>query len=235
VRVLILADVQANWEALDTLLATERQVDAVLCLGDLVGLGPDPAAVSDWFARSDVMCVQGDDDRALVEGVPSQDQPEVALLVDETLEHARRVVSARARDWLAGLPRRLSVTLDGLTFSLMHGDDLEGIGDPLTAPEEALLAALGPPADVYLVGHTHRPGLRRLGASWLVNPGSLGQPRYGSPDATYAVWGDGDLKIHHLHYQYPITARKLGLLPLEPETLIALREALTLGMAPTVE
>ncbi len=62
---------------------------------------------------------------------------------------------------------------------------------------------------MLLVGHTHLPGMRKVGDTYIVNPGSLGQPRNGIPDATYAVWRDGDLQIHHLHYDHDTTQRKL--------------------------
>jgi len=46
----------------------------------------------------------------------------------------------------------------------------------------------GSRADVIFYGHTHIPSLRRIDNQWIVNPGSLGQPRHGMPSATYAVW-----------------------------------------------
>ncbi|MBF8285161.1 MAG: hypothetical protein HW378_4076, partial [Anaerolineales bacterium] len=49
-------------------------------------------------------------------------------------------------------------------------------------------------ADFVVVGHTHVPALRRVDNVLFINPGSLGQPRYGVPDATYAVWNDGQVQ-----------------------------------------
>jgi predicted phosphodiesterase len=67
------------------------------------------------------------------------------------------------------------------------------------------------------LGHTHQPALRRLDHKLIVNPGSLGQPRNGLHDATYAVWDDGRVQIHHLHYNHEATAQRLALVPLSPE------------------
>ena len=212
------------------LLQVERKPDAIFCLGDLIGLGPDPAAVVNWFHRSPAICVQGDDDQALIEGVSSQDEPESAILVDDTLEHARRVLSLPQREFLMSLPPRRAVTLGGARFVIAHGHDLPCISSPMTLSEDDLWEALGDEADIILVGHTHHPALRALERGWLVNPGSLGQPRYGAPDATYAVWEDGDITIHHLHYPYHITAQKLNLLPLAPETVERLAQALITGV-----
>jgi diadenosine tetraphosphatase ApaH/serine/threonine PP2A family protein phosphatase len=64
----------------------------------------------------------------------------------------------------------------------------------------------------------------------IVNPGSLGQPRYGVPDATYAVWEDGRVQIKHPHYDHDVTARRLRLAPLSAEVVGQLTEILETGM-----
>jgi protein phosphatase len=185
--------------------------------------------VVDWFRHSPAIGVQGDDDLAAVDSIPSQDEPEIAPLVDETLTHARRVLTQPQRDYLAGLPPQVELTLGGAHFVLAHGHGLPGVNSPMTISEAELRGALGSSADIILVGHTHHPALRRLESGWLVNPGSLGQPRYGTPDATFAAWEDGDLTIHHLHYAYPTTAQKLRMLPLDPDTVECLAQTLMTG------
>ena len=70
-----------------------------------------------------------------------------------------------------------------------------------------------------------------VGDTYIVNPGSLGQPRNGIPDATYAVWRDGELQIHHLHYDHDTTQRKLMMLPLDPDVVDRLQEILETGSA----
>ncbi len=64
----------------------------------------------------------------------------------------------------------------------------------------------------------------------IINPGSLGQPRYGVPDATYAVWEDGRVQIKHLHYDHDATAQRLRLAPLSPEVIEQLTGVLETGM-----
>jgi len=70
-------------------------------------------------------------------------------------------------------------------------------------------------------------GCSRTGASaWRI-----GQPRYGTPDATYAVWNDGQVQIKHLHYDHDEPARKLLLASLSPEVIDQLCGILETGMA----
>ncbi len=74
------------------------------------------------------------------------------------------------------------------------------------------------------------PAIRRIGNTHLVNPGSLGQPRHGLPSATFAVWEDGSLQIHHIDYDPKPTMNKLALMSLDPEIEARLREILERGM-----
>jgi protein phosphatase len=64
-------------------------------------------------------------------------------------------------------------------------------------------------ADVLLVGHTHTPFIRQIGNRLVVNPGSLGQPKTGKPDACYTVWEDGALELKSFPYAVDETVGKL--------------------------
>ena len=78
-------------------------------------------------------------------------------------------------------------------------------------------------AEVMFLGHTHVPAIRQMGRTVLVNPGSLGQPRHGTPSPTYAVWEDGELQIRHIHFDPSPVLQKLSLLPLDPEHITRLQ------------
>ncbi len=73
------------------------------------------------------------------------------------------------------------------------------------------------PADVVLVGHTHTPFVRKIGNRVLVNPGSLGQPKTGKPDACYAVWQDENFDLKSFSYPVERTIAKLRSLSFRPE------------------
>ena len=64
-------------------------------------------------------------------------------------------------------------------------------------------------ADVLLVGHTHTPFVRQIGDRLVVNPGSLGQPKTGKPDACYAVWENGSLQLKSFPYPVDETVGRL--------------------------
>lgn len=234
-RVLLLSDVHANWEALLALQRTEPKPDAILFAGDAVGYGPDPLMCVRWLLAHVTLAVRGNHDHAMnadgLFGAPG----ELEHAARETLGYARRLMAEEDRMHLGRWPAAASITLGDTRFFVTHGtpaDPLYGRLNPATHPEAALHSLFGDiAAGVIVLGHTHMPAIRRFDNRVIVNPGSLGQPRHGSPDATYAVWEDGHVQIKHLHYDYDSTAHKLRLLALSPEAVDQLSEILQTGMA----
>ena len=211
-RIAVLSDIHANLTALQAVLRALEplQPDAIWCLGDVVGYGPEPQACAEIVAARASLCLAGNHDLALVDRLP----------LEEFTDHARAaIVWQRQRlsdamlEWLRALPTRCES--DGIT--LAHGSprepDWEYISDPYIAAEnyghfETMLC---------LVGHTHvacgwcmtaerdwirvRPVvgiptdasrsqqeyLLDAEGRWLLNPGSVGQPRDGDPRASFAL------------------------------------------------
>jgi predicted phosphodiesterase len=87
-------------------------------------------------------------------------------------------------------------------------------------------------ADVIFVGHTHIPFIRSFNRQILVNPGSLGQPKTGKPDACYAVWENGQVSLRM--YAYPIdkTIDKIRLMPIGKNIQLDLIRVLEFGGLP---
>lgn len=233
-RVLLLADVHANWEALLSLQRAEPPPDAVLFAGDAVGYGPDPAPCARWLLANATAAVRGDHDHAIVDGSSAGFHGEMEEAARETLLHAGAQLALEAVAGLRGWPLQTGLTLGGARFHLVHGtpaDPVAGALDAATCPEAELERLFGAvQADVIVLGHTHIPALRRFGDRLIVNPGSLGQPRYGLPDATYAVWDDGRVQIKHLHYDHDAPAQRLRLSPLSPEVIEQLTRVLETGL-----
>ncbi len=245
-RVLLIADVHANWEALLALQRAEPKPDAVLFAGDAVGYGPDPANCVRWLKANTALAVRGNHDESLQFGEgplpihalpgprPIGAPPELAEAARETLDYTRRVLSPEDMAGMLNWPAFASATLGGARFYLAHGtpeDPFAGQVNIATCSNVELSSMLeGIEADVIVLGHTHLPALRQFDGRLIVNPGSLGQPRYGVPDATYAVWEDGRVQIKHLHYDHEATALKLRLAPLSIEVIEQLSTVLEKGL-----
>ena len=227
-RYLVLTDIHANLEALDTCLvdARSRGYDKTLVLGDLVGYGADPNRVIERVqALKPIAIVRGNHDKVAcgleqAEGFNSVAKSAARWTLD--------VLTPRYRDWLAALPEGPTIVDD--LVEICHGspfDEDAYIFDELDAVR-ALKVSSRP---VCLFGHTHYPVTFELsadafdsvgstsaaetqvqlreGSKYLINPGSVGQPRDGDPRSCYIVQEDDKISFHRVEYDVNATAEKI--------------------------
>jgi predicted phosphodiesterase len=216
VSYLILSDIHGNLEALNAVLAdAQGRYDRILCLGDLVGYGADPNAVVAW-ARDNV--------RAIVRG--NHDKVCTGLEPFDTYNGAAQA-SARwtltelkpaHREYLERLPRG-PLPYEGL--DLVHGSPADEDEYLLTTQQlPAQLAFLE--NQVTFFGHTHVQGgflLAPQGSRvippnvtlavepqyfYLINPGSVGQPRDRDPRAAYALYSPEERTVEYRRVAYDI-------------------------------
>jgi len=199
-RIAVLSDIHSNLVALDAVLAHAGPVDAVWHLGDVVGYGPDPDGVVARLIGAGAIGVRGNHDAAALGGREIEwFNPEARAAAEWT----RDKIDGTTRAWLSALPERHAI--DQMT--LVHGSPRDPIREYVSSPDVALenLAVLK--TDYGLHGHTHVPvafclakdeplrvvspgdgdSLGLGGQRALINPGSVGQPRDGDPDASYMI------------------------------------------------
>lgn len=199
-RVAFISDLHANLVALDATLADIDQVgvDEIVCLGDIVDLGPQPQAVVDRLRARAVRCVRGNHD-------PLDEHPNHAVLAEvEAWTRVQLDVATLAE--LEGLPDRVTLELDGVRVLCVHGSP-HGINDQVldtTSADELLRWTAGCEFDVMVCGHTHVQLLRRIEAQVFVNVGSVGMPFARAfcgqtpqvlPWAEYAIVGADDRNV----------------------------------------
>ena len=221
-RYLILADIHANWEALQAVLeAAEGQYDAILNCGDLVGYGPDPNAVIDWCRRQTGTVVRGNHDKACV-GL--QDLEWFNPVARAAAVWTHNLLTPENKAYLSGLPMGPAAVAD---FHVLHGspaDEDEYLVDlaEVRSVVPRLERALSFFGHTHLQGgfYIHRNGIRRItadrieieeDAAYLINPGSVGQPRDGDPGAAYAIYCDDERSVTYKRTWYPVseTQRKI--------------------------
>ena len=211
---LIVSDIHGNREALEAVLADARgHYDRIVCLGDLAGYGADPNFTVEW-ARADVSAiVRGNHDK-LCAGLESlyAYRPAARAAAEWTMKS----LSAENRAYLERLPRG-PLPYEG--FDLVHGSPLDedeylvSEGDVAAIREE-----IGTRLSFF--GHTHLQGgfliarhniktidrqrvLELEGDyTYLVNPGSVGQPRDGDPHAAYAIYSAEDHAVEFRRASY---------------------------------
>ncbi len=228
-RIIIFGDLHANWEAWLALQQAEPRPDAVLCLGDTVGYGPDPKRCLDSVRMHATAAIQGRHDGA----VGGDDFAPNHHDLSGSWLHARSTLSEDDHQYLRTLPPQANVTVNGVSFYLGRLPPDDGATETFslittsTARLQALVDHID--AEIILLGGPHVPAMRQVNGRLIVCPGSMGLPRYGVPDPTFAAWQDGRVQIHHLHYHPETTIRKLSLLPLAPEQTMRWQSILKAG------
>jgi predicted phosphodiesterase len=214
--ILVISDIHANLSALEAVLHDAPSFDAVWCLGDLVGYGPDPnECVARVQTLPNLTCLIGNHDQAALRLIPlsrfNRDARDVAAWSGEVLSEEN-----------AAFLRSLPTTAIIEEFTLAHGSPSKPVWEyilhPLTA--EANFEILE--TDYCLVGHTHLPLIFHkpspqdvayplavppnmplaLSPRLILNPGSVGQPRDMDPRAAYATLDPEKLEwqLHRVPY-----------------------------------
>ena len=216
-KIAVISDVHANLEALDAVLADskEQQTEMLWCLGDIVGYGADPNPVVERLAKQCDATVAGNHDWAAC------GKMELGYFNAAAAEAARwtaDALTAKSKQWLDGLP--LERVERGVRLVHASPSDPaawlyvlsigEASGEMSTFDE-----------NLCFIGHSHFPGNfeqqgDQLGYSrdgyvecrrdrrYLINVGSVGQPRDGDPRAAYVVFDPGTMEIWHRRVAYDI-------------------------------
>lgn len=234
-KILILSDIHGNWPALEAVLRRERNADQILCLGDLVNYGPQPAECAAWAMKdlAPEWIIQGNHDRAVAFNEDSHCSPAYAMLADATQKIGERLLTPEMKLFLRGLQPTRNFELAGAKCVACHAipkDPLYGYL-PETAPAplwESEVVTANLPNFLFL-GHTHVPMKTRLLKTLIINPGSVGQPKHADAQAAYAIWKDGHVTLHRAAYEVEKTLRAYDGLGLASHTVNLLTEVLRTG------
>jgi predicted phosphodiesterase len=231
----VISDIHSNRSALDAVFAAidAAGIPEVVCLGDIIGYGPDPEYCVDLVRTRCVQVVRGNHDHALFHGASHFNTwARDALHFTRTRLDPRHTESAQARErweWLRSLPlmnRRGA-------YLFIHGTPRDPLNDYLYADspdlddEHERARIFDPVAHIMFNGHTHvpcvissaqdslcfpEPGLvidLDHSQKHVVNVGSVGQPRDGDPRASWVEVHDLELRFHRTDYDVEDTARRI--------------------------
>ncbi len=193
----LLSDVHSNLIALEAVLDDMPPVDGLLCAGDVVGYNPWPGECVDLLRERAVPTVMGNHDRAVVTETPFRFNE----MAKAGVEHAVAELDERQREWLAELPDE-RLAHDG-RVKVVHGHPADP--DRYTYPRD-FAAGLLDDEELLVLGHTHVQHHAVFESGIVVNPGSVGQPRDGDPDAAYAIVDLDALTVEERRVPYDVEA-----------------------------
>jgi predicted phosphodiesterase len=232
VRRAIISDIHGNFEALQSVLAhiAEQNIDETFCLGDIIGYGPSPCECLDQVIESCRVCLLGNHDQGAMfdpEGFNSGAERAIFWTRDQ-LENSggNREQIDRRWDFLGTLPR---VHRDD-PWLYVHGSPRNPVNE-YVFPEDIynqkkMEKLFGLIAKGCFQGHTHVPGIfleslefitpeqtdnvfRVKEERFMINVGSVGQPRDGDPRSCYVVQDDDSVTFHRVEYDVERTAEKI--------------------------
>jgi diadenosine tetraphosphatase ApaH/serine/threonine PP2A family protein phosphatase len=227
-RIAVIADIHANLAALEACLRSieEAGVDDVWCLGDVVGYGPDPDACAELVRERCSHCLAGNHDLAVLGQLDVESFSESAAAA---VTWTQGVAGKATLEFLAGLEpagRR-----DGV--DLCHASPRDPIWEYVLTREQADACLDAQSERICLIGHSHvalfftrgdgeRGNVRTAlgadgalidisGGRWLVNPGSVGQPRDGDPRAAWLALDTETSTVlyHRVPYEIEKTAEAI--------------------------
>lgn len=220
----IISDVHANLEALQAVLRkiADEHIDRILFLGDSVGYGPDPDACTDILHRESEVMIAGNHDFA---ATGLADARYFNPHAKAAIEWTSRVLSEPNIQLIQGLPLTKRLREDDVF--LVHATPKEpGEWHYLLTDQHAGEQFSYFEESICFLGHSHVPFIIELsaqgnlslhrsraeimeGSRYIVNVGSVGQPRDGNPDAAYAVIKDNIVKIKRASYDILLTQKKM--------------------------
>jgi predicted phosphodiesterase len=221
VRILLLSDIHANLEAMEACLAAAPAFDLVVNLGDIVGYGASPNEVAARSRDLGKIFVRGNHDKAATGLIGLDD---FNALAAAAATWTREQLTPENLEWLRSLPRGPVQLADIPGVQLVHGSPNDE-DEYVVAFGDALAALLNLAVPLTFFGHTHlqggffvngsggdgfRPEYRTVGQAesmalqlksetrYLINPGSVGQPRDGDWRAAFALF-DTEAQVVNFH------------------------------------
>ncbi|CEQ29948.1 phosphodiesterase [[Clostridium] sordellii] len=192
-RIATISDIHSNLYALNEVLADieKRNVDMVVCTGDLVGYATRPNEVIEILRKNKVLTIMGNYDEAIgnfkiICGCDYPD-PKDAENASLSMKFTSEETTDENKAYLRNLPKEAVISFNNKTIRFVHGST-RLINEYLKEnSKEANEVMNNLDEDILVCGHTHIPYAKYYGEKLLVNAGSVGKSKTGSPNANYVI------------------------------------------------
>ena len=230
-RILLIADIHANWPAL---AAINERFDVCLFLGDVVDYATDPLPCIEWVRRNASAAVRGNHDHSVAQRVVVKPGGTFRRMASAMRPQHFKVLNDEHLTWLAQLPVTRHLTLDGKRYLLVHATPRDPMDEYVSDSAEQWQQRLEHvDVDFVCVGHTHLPMHLRCDRTQVVNPGSVGQPRDGDPRAAYAIIDRGQVEFRRVPYDIDKTIRHMRECGIDESVVTKAELVLRSGGSPT--
>lgn len=219
-KTLVISDVHANLDALNAVLESAGEVDAVLCLGDIVGYGPDPnECIERLSTLPNLTCIMGNHDAAALGLI------DIDTFNKEARQSSRWTQKTLTSEHMAFL-RKLPETAIVGDITIAHGSPRNPIWEYVLDIKTALVNFGAFDTQICFIGHSHLPLAFLMNPSgksitWkllsdmdvitidgraMINPGSVGQPRDHDPRSAFGIFDSEAQTWQARRVEYDIAA-----------------------------
>ncbi|MEN8241169.1 MAG: metallophosphoesterase family protein [Chloroflexota bacterium] len=217
-RALVISDIHANLKALESVLEDAGKVDAVWCLGDVIGYGPEPnESVELLREQKNLICLLGNHDAA---SIGEMSVASFNIEAKQAVEWTQSVLSKENKEYLLERP----LTSVNGEVTLAHGSPRQPVFEYVLDTRSAAENFDHFDNEFCFIGHSHLPlmftlkpedyicrlnfpeidAITKLIPRTIINPGSVGQPRDRDPRASYAIFDTEDRTWHYRRVDYDI-------------------------------
>jgi putative phosphoesterase len=181
----IISDIHANIEGLNAVLEELKESEVVLCAGDIIGYNKSVNEVCEVLKKRKVEFIWGNHDGYLLKTTP----PFKSEIVRQSIIYAKEHLTKENLDYIrsAGSFEK-SLKIDNIKIRVFHGSPWNSSEEYIYPDYKDFSRFEGIEADLVILGHTHRPMVKKIGKLLILNPGSCGQPRDGNPDPSFAIF-----------------------------------------------
>lgn len=176
----LISDIHANLAALKSALdrIDVLGVDQILCLGDIAGYHVEINECIDLLREREILCIKGNHDHHLVTGTKILGSNSA----NDVLNFQRSIITKENLVWLSSLATRFQFQ----DLTIVHGGWENELNEYIYIPENHRFPVNN--IKFYASGHTHIPIIKKVGEITYCNPGSIGQPRDGNQDSSFALF-----------------------------------------------
>lgn len=219
-RIGIISDIHGNAEAFQAVLKKLKDVDQIICLGDIVGYGADPVYCIEKIKELEIPSLKGNHEGAVIGELDLNYFNDVAR---QAIQWTKKQLQDRDFIFLDGLKRKINIS-EGVLG--VHGSPRQPLWEYILDKQTAEEIFSEFDFKIYFIGHSHIAGFFTFqrknqvvhyvsatnGAeitiqqdySYIINCGSVGQPRDRNPQASFAIFNTESLTVHIIRVKYPI-------------------------------
>lgn len=245
-KIAIISDIHGNAEALQSVLKKIEleNVEQIVCLGDIVGYGADPVYCIDKIKKLEIPSLKGNHEGAITGELDIQYFNEDAR---QAIQWTKEQLNKHDVSYLRRLKRKMTISEDVIG---VHGSPRQPLWEYVLDKQIAEEIFIGFDFKIYFIGHSHIAGyfsfhrknqfIYYFGASngidiiiqqdysYIINCGSVGQPRDRNPQASFAIFDTKQLIVRIIRVDYPVTKVQNKIIKAKLPRFLA--ERLALGM-----